>query len=246
MTRYSDMVCTTMACLSLLLFGCGNASPWDGLPWRDAGDRDTALEVGDTESGFQERPSGDADTDSGEADTGAADSETVDAGEAPLMPHTVGSWWIFRYTHLEDADFGACAAGLWTSGILEMTVLDGIDTYTYLSACSKDSAQAEAMIQFEGDKSVVVNFGAPFVMTDTPVADGHTWTVDFSAGPKTYRWDHLGKVTVPAGTFDHCWDRVDEANDDHLVYCRGVGRVMGRTRNAYQSELVDYYLEDEQ
>jgi hypothetical protein len=53
----------------------------------------------------------------------------------------------------------------------------------------------------------------------TPVADGATWS--------SYRWQSVGSITVPAGTFQNCWRRVlvTATAEDYVEFCRGVGLV---------------------
>lgn len=53
----------------------------------------------------------------------------------------------------------------------------------------------------------------------TPVVDGATWS--------SYRWQSVGSVTVPAGTFQDCWRRiaVTATQEDWVEFCRGVGLV---------------------
>jgi hypothetical protein len=61
-----------------------------------------------------------------------------------------------------------------------------------------------------------------------PPAEGTEW-LEFRA--KAF-WHEIGKVTVPAGTFDHCWRKVRRVvYDDWSDYCEGTGLVRSKMKD---------------
>ena len=128
---------------------------------------------------------------------------------------------------------------------MEKVDVDGVDTYTYRNPCARNGSQSTFSLQFEGDEVILVDYDAPYYMLKSPVEEGCTWQTTLDVTTYTYTWHEIGTVTVPAGTFDDCWERTTEGTTQYLTYCRGVGRVSGGTSGTLTSELVDYHLETE-
>ena len=159
-----------------------------------------------------------------------------------LFPHTVGNWWIYRYEY-EDEYVSGCAPGEWTARLADMSVVDGKETYQYTNPCVFDEIQRTYSLQFDGDQVILVDFEDPYFMLDEPVEDGAVWETALDGNPYSYTWESVGSVTVPAGTFDDCWKRVDMNTQQYLTYCRGIGRVSGGEEGVMTADLIDYHLE---
>lgn len=183
-----------------------------------------------------------------EIDTGddsETTSEVVQDTEGPLMPIAVGNSWTYRYTQSEAADEDTCAEGIWTASITGKTEIDGVDTYTFVSSCAQNGDQREYLLQFEGDQVAMIDFDDPYYLINENVADGVQWETRLDVSYLTYEWHYVGTVTVPAGTFDNCWERIrDSLSIDNHTYCRGVGRVSGNSEE-HSSELIDFELATE-
>ena len=126
-----------------------------------------------------------------------------------------------------------------------MASIDGAETYTYLNPCVRYDEQGMVSLQFEGDNVTSVDFDEPYEMLAEPVEDGVAWATAIDTSYHEYKWESVGTVTVPVGTFDNCWKRVDLQNDGYLTYCRGVGRVKGGHEGVLSSDLIEYHLENE-
>ena len=179
-----------------------------------------------------------------EGDTSRATDRESDAQPADddvLFPHAAGTWWTYRFVHEPGATDPGCQEGEWTARIIDVTTTDGVETVSYLTPCAEDDEQNEHTLQFEGDRVLVIAYEEPYVMLDTPVEDGYSWDTLWASDTYSYTWREAGAVTVPAGTFSDCWDRVDQATDEYYTYCRGVGRVSSVNAD-FHTELIDYHL----
>lgn len=212
-----------------LMFG------WIGCASKD--DSDSTNDGGDTPSDPDASPDD-------ESDEQASENDTTDE-TGPLFPHADGNYWTYLYTEEGAAAGSSCSTGEWTARLTDKTVVDGVETYTYLSACAGNGTQGEVSLQFEGDNVTLIDYDEPYEMLLEPVEDGAAWETAQSTSTFAYVWESVGTVTVTAGTFDHCWKRVDRNNGDYLTYCRGIGRVEGGKEDVVASELIEYHLETE-
>ncbi|MBN2804268.1 MAG: hypothetical protein JXR91_14325 [Deltaproteobacteria bacterium] len=205
---------------------------------KSSGSSTADSESGDTESGYTDTNVIFYDSDSNIIDDSEDTDDQTDSGESfEIFPHKVGNWWLFKYENI-DAAGGSCEPGDWKAEILSMKLVDNIETYSYLNPCIVQGIQSTILLQFEGNKTYYANEGYYYI--DTPIEQDYEWP---SPKEGNFRWDAVDTITVPAGTFNNCWDKVYEPTDNHLIFCPNVGRVKGYTGTAYKSELVDYHLE---
>ena len=73
----------------------------------------------------------------------------------------------------------------------------------------------------------------------SPIQDGASWT--FAPGT-TITWHAVASITVPAGTFTHCFMRtVSDSPKLEATFCPGVGQVR-RVNDGYAAVLESYEL----
>jgi PPE-repeat protein len=162
----------------------------------------------------------------GGANAGGANAGGANAGgaggsaSAPLLPLAVGHTWTYDVTTLGAGD--GCSAGGKVTKVLAAVSHAGKDGFTEQNLCYPDGKTIDLVV--EGDRISMWNDGAQawVVAFEEPVEEGHSWAV--ASGTRT--WHDAGTVTVPAGTFDHCW-RADQTGTvtGSYTYCRGVGLV---------------------
>ena len=184
-------------------------------------------------------------TDDTDEPNSSTDSEqTGDPG--PLFPHAVGNWWRYDYKYEDGILSEGCSAGEWRAELLDMSIVDGEETYTYLNPCANELGQQEYSLRFDGDRVLLAGYDEPYLMLNEPVTDGFEWETVLNTAEYTYRWESIDTMKVPAGTFNDCWKRVDVKTEQYLTYCRGIGRVSGGREGVLTADLIDYHLEPEE
>jgi hypothetical protein len=120
----------------------------------------------------------------------------------------------------------------------ESDTIEGMTGIRYLSFCTDRTAllvgSGDSLTAYLIDASGQLGQGTEHI--HSPVETGESWGV--SVG--TYTWAEVTEpLTVPAGTFENCWERVAPPDVASLIYCRGVGLVAGvsMSRN-WRIELV--------
>jgi hypothetical protein len=150
---------------------------------------------------------------------------------ADLLPLADGNNWT--YSAAEEIEGCTMANRLQVSG---PESYEGRMAYRLVDSCSPDSPSLVSV-----NEGRIEQFSKQWDVTlGMPLAEGTTW--QYSLGT-TFKWQAVGTVTVPAGTFENCWKRVamSQANATHRTYCPGVGRVLDE-RGEAKSELVSYEL----
>lgn len=193
----------------------------------------------DTESEEEVSTTPEPDTATEELSDTASDFPVTD--DLAIFPLAKGNVWTYTVTSL--ASNTVCRAGTSSSKIdLSAIELGKYRTYRFSGFCKRFGSQAQYDFLYpKGDR--VINYDTKDVITDAPVAEGHTWQVNSSV---SVQWEFADTVTVPAGTFDHCWNRVPlEQNSDTPIstYCRGIGPIKivwpGRTEAVLTSYTVN-------
>lgn len=167
--------------------------------------------------------------DGGEASTPPPDSAVPDAAFKPdasttpdaavddrIDPIALGRTWTYDVTIL--GTYPLCKPGSNTGRVLGQKVVSGKPAFQVQSFCPGAGTSSYAV---DGDK-VEVYYGSAWILSlDSPVAEGHTWT----DGVITYAWEKVGKLTVPAGTYDDCWKARPQIGASYTTFCRGIGPV---------------------
>lgn len=138
------------------------------------------------------------------------------AVDTRIDPIEVGRTWTYDVTIL--GTYPLCRAGVNTARVLGQKAMAGKQGLQVQSFCPGAGTSSYAV---DGDRVEVYYGGAWVLSLDAPVADGHTW----SDGVVTYVWEKVGKLTVPAGTFDDCWKARPQVGPSYTTFCRGVGPV---------------------
>jgi hypothetical protein len=172
----------------------------------------------------------DASSDTSSIEGSVGDSAVVDSASSPtdsassdprLFPIAVGRSWTFA-TVAADGGTGSCTGTQTSTVVGPGATYAGQPSLRYRPVCST----TEVDLVGTGDKLLQYQIGGDgtaYLFHDEPVVDGHSWT--YSAGT-TFVWRSAPPVTVPAGTFTECWNRVIEETPEYVVtYCRGVGPV---------------------
>jgi hypothetical protein len=154
---------------------------------------------------------------------------------AALYPLAVGNRWSYAVTELTTEV--RCSSDT----VSDITVIDkeevaGREAFLITGPCEW-SGEAHVAAVDDELQQFLGTWEAALAM---PVEPGHQWLV---MGMYLFEWRNAGSVTVPAGTFDDCWDRIapDEPGWSR-TYCAGVGPVK-EIADEYELRLVSYHLE---
>ena len=148
-----------------------------------------------------------------------------DAAVVPIDPITPGEIWTYDVSI--TGDFPACNEGTFPSAVGSKQSLDGRDAYLVGSFCPSLGSYSYST---EGDRVWEYVNGQWLVGLDSPVLDGHSWSV----GSQSFTWHSVGTIAVPAGTFSDCWEaRENSASETYSIFlCRGAGPVHWTYRSA--------------
>lgn len=212
-----------------LLFACGGSGASVESGGGDASD--AAASMGDAGA-----PAGDA----GAADTstssdGAAHVDGGDGATADdrIDPLAVGRSWTYSVTQI--GNYPLCPAGTHDGTVNGESTKDGKHAFEVRSLCANGGtffySVAGDVVQFDAQ-------GTWVLALDAPVQEGHSWT----NGVTTYTWHAAGTVTVPAGTFDRCFQAKDDNSESYTTFCRGVGPIKWHykdtTGNGYDAVMT--------
>ena len=187
---------------------------------------------GPVEAGADSAPEQDsAVPDSAKAPDGATKPDA--AVDTRIDPIALGRTWTYNVTIV--GTYPLCKAGSNVGRVLGEKVVAGKQAFQVQSFCPGAGTSSYAV---DGDK-VEVYYGSAWILSlDAPVAEGHTWT----DGVVTYVWENVGKLTVPAGTFDDCWKARPQVGPSYTTFCRGVGPVrwhyVDASGNGYDAALT--------
>ncbi len=163
-------------------------------------------------------PGADPTADAGTS-TGSDGGATSDAGTADtrIDPIEVGHSWTYNVQVL--GFYPICSNGVFTATALASEMLQGKTAITVQSLCENAGTYKYSV---DGDRVNSYIEGGWHLSIDAPVVAGHTWT----DGYRDYRWDDIGTMKTPAGTFSDCWSATTVASfTSYIVLCRGVGPV---------------------
>ena len=152
-----------------------------------------------------------------------ADGSDGAAADDRIDPLVVGRTWTYAVTQI--GSYPLCPAGMHDGAVVAESIKDGKHAFEVRSLC------ANAGTFFYSVTGDVVQFDAQgtwVLALDAPVQDGHSWT----NGLTTYTWKTAGTVTVPAGSFDRCFQAKDDASESFTVFCRGVGPIKWHYKDA--------------
>jgi len=148
------------------------------------------------------------------------DLQAANVESAPILPLAPGMLWNYDVTL--DTAGDTCPRDYAKVG--QQVTLSGSPAYEYLSSCST----LQAYLTASGDDVtffIPASAAAPQqqgAVTASPVQEGTVFG--------SFTWQAAPQTTVPAGTFDYCWNRVFETSTARQLatYCRGVGMVVRR------------------
>jgi hypothetical protein len=172
--------------------------------------------------------------DSGSAGAGASGGAPATISAASLYPLAIGNRWSYAITELTSE---GCTSDIVPELIVMGTEeVDGRETFVLMGPCRWDGEARVAAV----DDELQQFFGTWETALAMPVETGHQWLV---RGTYLFEWRNAGLVTVPAGTFDDCWDRIGlDEPEWSRTYCVGVGPVREITEDR-ELRLVSYHLE---
>lgn len=153
---------------------------------------------------------------------GISPEDTSSTGSDPfddrLFPLEIGRVWTYEVT--PSGAVPTCAGGTFSEEVLGVVEVGGEPAFEMTSFCT---AVDRTVFRVDGDVVDLDNGGRWIRVLDEPVEEGHGWN---STGPIDYTWRSEGSVTVPAGTFESCWTRVQVVSyTAETTFCRGVGMV---------------------
>lgn len=204
-------------CMVLLVVACGDPSAPGAALDSGAGNRSDASVVGDA---------GDGDGDSSEEHD--ASQQADDVGPESLWPLTVGNSWTYETDHPLIQGSGPCTDG-YTTELVGMAQIMGRSAYEADTSCSDTPTYYS--VSDDGVDGYVSKVTQDFVpVIAAPVVEGAT----FESNHLTFKWHELDSITVPAGTFHHCWERqlTNGTSPTSETYCPGVGLVQSN-RNTF-------------
>ena len=214
----------------LLVVACGDSSaPGTAL---DSGtvNRSDASVVDDTGDG-----DGDGDGDASEEHDASQQPDGVDPQS--LLPLAVGTSWTYETDRPVIQESGPCTAG-YTVELVGIAQVLGRSAYEAASSCSdKPTYYSVSDGGVDGYVSGAVQDFVPVIAA--PVIEGAT----FQSNHLIFKWHELDSITVPAGTFHHCWERqhTNGTSPNSDTYCPGVGLVRS-TRSTFAYVLTSYVI----
>ncbi len=184
---------------------------------------------------------GDADTDSdGDADSDSdTDADTDSDENGPMFPLSVGDSWTYAVTAQSTSPM--CSAGSYTAMVTESVVVDGRQAVAYRSYCDRPGIGPATVSFYQSGDRVEQYTNDEWVLSlATPIEDGHTWY----AGTYQFQWREVGTITVPAGTFYDCFERIPIGGDHYTsTYCRGVGKVIDTKAGNFEAILTTFSVQ---
>lgn len=225
--------------LTLIAVACGPTEDEDG-----DGDGDGAEDTSnpgdgdgdgpDTGTGSDGTTGGSTGSDPGSDGTTGPSNDT-DGPPGPvaddLFPMPEGASWTYEVT----GDGAICPTGSQTATVGTTVDAGGRQATEYITFCG---GRVHPVIAAPSGVEIYIESADSWsVMLDTPIEDGHSWT--FAAYDNEYTYEDAGTITVPAGTFDNCWTRLDSLGPTS-TYCPGIGKVREERPAAYVAELTGY------
>jgi hypothetical protein len=227
----------------LLALGCGNSSG-DGTDTGQAG----AGGGGFGNAGSPPTTAGNAGSSAsaGSTSAGAAGTSSAGAGAGggsaggpatgtpvQLLPLAVGNRWTYQVT----GGGASCADGPHDATIDGMATEGGEQAFEFLDYCKE--AQP-AYLRYSGNE--VLEYAGEWARSlAEPLQEGYSWMF---TGNYQLEWHSVGTVTVAAGTFDNCWQRLVTSMGNAVgnrTYCPGVGPVKSSYTTG-EASLVSYSL----
>jgi hypothetical protein len=156
------------------------------------------------------------------------------------VPLITGHRSNFRFVPLDSSMpmLETCADPFTEVG--ETDTIENITGVRYLSFCTDTTAliagSGDSLTAHLIDPADETMLGAVIEYIHSPVEDGESWQTSGA----TYTWAEVTQpLTVPAGSFADCWQRLASAGVATLTYCRGVGLVVGVSmQDNWRIELV--------
>lgn len=168
--------------------------------------------------------SGGAATGGESAGGGAGASGMGGAGAAAMVtplnlkPLAVGNTWT--YDVVDSAAVPACELGVHETRIDATMEILGRTAYVERFFCSPAGGPTFLSVSDGQIDQVAGDEWRPQLAA--PVEDGAAWQF---APNVTLRYRRAGTITVPAGTFDDCWERIRDGAAQVVTYCKDVGLV---------------------
>jgi hypothetical protein len=105
--------------------------------------------------------------------------------------------------------------------VQSMQMVNGRDAFMLTSWCSA-SGNSSFPYAWDTNGDLLYHFNNTWELTmANNVVDGAT----FMALGLPYMWRDVGSVTVPAGSFDDCWNVEQVGSVFYSTYCKDVGPV---------------------
>ncbi len=163
-------------------------------------------------------------------------------GEKTVFPLTVGNDWTYGLTTItEITDTTGVVADTMTATITseitsETTLDDGTAAFENISSTDYDDTLitdfTDTSFVVEADDYILGYDSKSDTEPDTlfvlPIEEGNTWTVHpDTANPTTAVVLGKENVTVPAGTYDDCWEigYITAGETTYTYYAPGTGNV---------------------
>ena len=151
-----------------------------------------------------------------------------------LLPLAVGNRWTYQVT----GGGTNCADGMHDATIVGMATQGGEQAFEFRDFCKENQP---SYLRDSGDE--ILEYQAEWARSfAAPLQEGYSWM--FTQNYQL-QWHFVGSVTVPAGTFNNCWQRLAMSMGDTLgsrTYCPGVGPVQSSYTTG-QTSLVSYALQ---
>jgi hypothetical protein len=138
------------------------------------------------------------------------------AADKRLQPIEVGRTWTYDVV----STYPSCPGGERETRIVGTGTVDGRSTFRVAGYCG-----FEAHVSVDGDRVDSYYDWGPtgwYRQTESPVADGATWTTTNGSATFTQTY-HVAPAT---GGYSDCWKVVQNVGyTQDWIYCRGVGLV---------------------
>lgn len=165
---------------------------------------------------------------------GAGGNMGVGGSVAPLElePLALGNLWTYTLTVQQPT--ADCPNGVGTRELTASVEWEGRTAFELHRFCDSEVTHLNVT-----NGEVYQYLGGWYRNVAAPVQEGATWA--FAPG-YTLRWNSVGAVTVPAGTFSNCWRRSILEYEGSITFCPGVGQVKIELPPVLTAELSAYEL----
>ena len=155
---------------------------------------------------------------------------------ADLLPLSAGNVWTYTVAEL-PGETTACELGIRSSSMASGGTEAGREAIVYQHWCASETFLiSRSGSDIDREDSMTHEWKAYLL---GPITDG----AEYELAPPgvTMRWEFVGEVPVPAGTFSGCWALSQVGAESRTTYCPGVGAVQVYSPSAGVGAVLESY-----